>query len=123
MQVSEFLFSLTEVSANFGASAHFEAEAKKAAREAYAAGGLKTWFARFDKQIGENATGFLVGASLTAADLQFWSLTRSLKHGGTIDYIPTEYIDQFPHIVAHLAKIEALPAVAEYFVHQKSTAK
>ena len=122
-QVNEFLFSLSEVSANIGASAYLEAEAKKHARESYAAGGLKTWFARFDKQIGENGAGFIVGGSLTAADLQFWSFTRSLKQGGVIDYISTEYIDQFPHISAHLAKIEALPAVADYFVHQKSRAQ
>ncbi len=82
IQVNEILFSFADVAALYGPSRNVEnQEEKQRMRVELANGPLKTWFSRFDAQIAGNPSGYLVGDSVTVADLLLWSVSRSLKAG------------------------------------------
>ena len=58
-----------------------DAAKKKQLRESLAAGPLLTWFAGLERFAGRNASGWLVGDSLTVADLALYSRVMSFKLG------------------------------------------
>lgn len=75
-----------------------------------AAGPWKVWFNRIDEAIAKNGSGYVVGDSLTIADLRayaFWIRK--------FDGVSSTYFDQYPHISAHIKKISNHPLVAAYY--------
>jgi glutathione S-transferase len=68
------------------------------------------WYARLDTALGSNPSGFVVGNSLTVADLRAYAVWT--RH---VDGVPADYFDHWPHIVAHKKKIAALPEIAAYY--------
>ncbi len=75
---------------------------------------MKGWFSRIDAQLSKSSSGFLVGDSLTVADLRAYAIWT--RH---VDGVPADYFDQWQHITAHKAKIAAVPAVAQYYAARK----
>ena len=92
-----------------------EADAAKKAqlREALAAGPLLTWFAGLERFAGCNASGWLVGDSLTVADLALYSRVMSFKLG-KYDNIPANVVDGFPKVSALYERVLKHPKVAEW---------
>ena len=90
-----------------------DAAKKKALREALAAGPLLTWFAGLERFAGRNASGWLVGDSLTVADLALYSRVMSFKLG-KYDDIPGNIVDGFPKVSALYDRVLKHPKVAEW---------
>ena len=81
-QVEEVLFHLIDLDTLLAPSGKEADAAKKAQlRESLAAGPLLTWFAGLERFAGRNASGWLVGDSLTVADLALYSRVMSFKLG------------------------------------------
>ncbi len=81
-------------------------------------GALNKWVARFDKQLAQNGTGYLVGSSLTVADLKAFTFF-SWFTDGAFPPIPGEWILSFSNIAAFQAKVAAHPKIAEYYTTHK----
>ncbi len=112
LQVEEFLSNIDDVSALFRPSYAEPDLVKRAAlRGEVAAGPAMTgWFARIESAIASNPSGFIVGNTLTIADLRAYAIWT--RH---VDGVPADYFDHWPHIVAHKSKIAALPKIAAYY--------
>lgn len=83
-----------------------------------ATNGLPKYLAVLEAVLQENnqtaGGSWLVGDSVTIADLQLYRLASWISSGG-LDGIPPALVrDGFPRIAAHLAAIEALPPVREW---------
>ena len=90
-----------------------DAAKKKALRESLAAGPLLTWFGGLERFAGRNASGWLVGDSLTVADLALYSRVMSFKLG-KYDDIPGNVGDGFPKVSALYDRVIKHPKVAEW---------
>ncbi len=108
LRVDEALDAGEDMMAPMGASIREEDPARKAAmREDMATNSIPTYFARFEKLIHENGdTGFLVGDSLTIADLRLLHSVDKLTDG-SLDGIPTSVIDPFPTLKAWRENVRA----------------
>jgi len=80
-------------------------------------GAWKAWFGRIDATIGKNGSGYLVGDKLTIADLRAFILWSRLP---SYDGILADYLEQFPHIVAHQKLVASDPKIAEYYASHKT---
>ena len=77
-------------------------------------GALNKWVARFDKQLAQNGTGYLVGSSLTVADLKAFTFFSWFANGRFSDFAK-EWILSFSNIAAFQVKVAAHPKIAEYY--------
>jgi glutathione S-transferase len=84
-----------------------DADAAKAAREAFAQGWLTQWANTVSSRV---AGPFLEGEQLSAADLKLFVILRSIG-SGTYDHIPASWLDAWPKLRALQAAVEAQPAV------------
>ncbi|CAM9923624.1 unnamed protein product [Discosporangium mesarthrocarpum] len=76
-------------------------------------------FARLEKCFEENGSnGWLVGESVTAADLAVLVFVVWIRKGG-LDGVPATLFDNYPQTKGLQEKIHALPAVAEYYASKK----
>ena len=90
---------------------------KKAKRLELSETALKDHLKRFEHHVQH---GFLVGSELTIADLSLSTFVQSLQLG-VFDYIPAEYVNQFPALLAHKAKVEGLPKIKQYYAARAAT--
>lgn len=67
----------------------------------------------FEATLQESESGWLVGNSVTIADLKLMPLVRWFRQG-ILDGIPPSFLDAFPAVLAHMEKVLALPAVAAW---------
>ena len=65
-----------------------------------------------DDILATSESGFLVGDSLTIADLHLFYTSMWI---GTLDGIPAEVLGAFPHINKHAAKVGEFPAIKERY--------
>ena len=61
----------------------------------------------------DNKTGWLVGDSVTIADLRAHQFVAWML-GGTLDGVPVEAMDKYPLLKALYGKVEALPRIAAF---------
>jgi len=82
---------------------------------------LPRWLGFLENLIVENKnTGFIVGDSLTIADLAAWRLCGWISGGG-IDGISENILVAFPHIYKHQNKINNFPKILEWNKKVKKT--
>ena len=75
---------------------------------------LPRWFGYLDKLLVDNGdTGFIVGNSLSVADLAIWRLCGWIS-GGVIDGIPNNILEKFSLLNYHQEKISNLPKVKKW---------
>jgi glutathione S-transferase len=94
---------------------------KKAAREALLVTDgyvLPYWIAKFETRFEENeqrgcTNGFIVGDSLSIADLKFYAVTMFFT-SGFLDYIPTDIFTPHKRISAFTAKMAADERISNY---------
>ncbi len=86
-------------------------EAKKAAREEFAAGWLSQWASTVQ---GAIKGPFVAGDALNVVDIKLFVILRSFL-SGTYDHIPASLFDAWPRLPALHAAVAAHPAVAAYF--------
>lgn len=90
-------------------------EKKMAMRKVLREETLPKWLGIFDKQIDTNGTGFLVGSSMTVADLKLFGIMETLK-SGMLDGVPTTIADAYPklkELYEMVAKHEKIAAYRE----------
>jgi glutathione S-transferase len=80
-----------------------EAE-KKAAREKYAAGPLRGYFDLMSKRLG---TQDFFTPSISIADLVVQYACCDVLRVGLFDYIPTDFVEGWPNLLAHEARVAA----------------
>ena len=86
---------------------NLDADAAKAAREAF----LEGWVTQWARTVSDRITGpFLEGDKLCVADLKLTVVLRSVR-SGTYDHIPATSLDAWPKLVALQAAVEAVPAL------------
>lgn len=85
-------------------------EEKRAARQEFAAGWLKTWADTVSARI----TGpFLEGDTIHVADLKLAVILRSFL-SGAYDHLPPSTFDAWPKLLALVAAVNAHPAVQQF---------
>jgi glutathione S-transferase len=89
-----------------------DADEKKAAREAFASGYLRTWATAVDRQISsqDRVGPYFGGASISVADLKLYIAMKAIKSGG-IDHVPVTAFDEFSALSRLYAAVDAHPAV------------
>jgi glutathione S-transferase len=104
------------------ATAHLEGGERLAGRAALAAdpeGALHFWLGQLDARLAESTTGFVVGDSLSVADLRvFCELTAATSgwyDGVGLHDNASDFWRPYPAIVAHRRKIAALPPIRQYY--------
>lgn len=117
-KVDEALNGCTDVTGTLGATFRLPDAEKVSARQQLcsAEGRLTLHLGGLERLVGENAgeAGFLVGESLTVADLAVWRLCGWIG-GGVIDGIAPEYVAAtFPGLARLCAAVDAHPKVAEW---------
>ena len=75
--------------------------------------GLPFHLKYFENILKENGSGWLVGDSVTIADLLLHRTTTWVG-SGMLDGIPKTMVDSYPWVKAHHDKIEAIPAVKQW---------
>ena len=116
----EAINGCTDVTTTIGATFRLPDEEKIAAREALLApdGRLTMHLGGLERLIRENGTGYVVGASLSVADLAIWRLAGWLT-SGVIDGLP-DISTQFPAITRLCALVDAHPKVEEWKMQHPS---
>mmetsp|Transcript_14375 Transcript_14375/g.29431 ORF Transcript_14375/g.29431 Transcript_14375/m.29431 type:complete len:215 (-) Transcript_14375:145-789(-) len=114
-KVDEVIALFSEVESIISAS-RFETDEEKrlAMRRTMAEVHLPPKFDMIEKILEKNESGFLVGSSLTIADLL---LVVGMMRGitsGAFDGIPTTILDNYSHMQALKAKIHAMDKVREW---------
>ena len=102
--------AVEELRATIAATGSADADVKKAARQAFAAGYFLRWAAGVSAEI---LGPFIGGATLSVADLKLYVAMRSYPKG-VYDDVPTDILDAFPKITALIAATEAHPRVADW---------
>ncbi len=72
------------------------------------------WLERFDGHIKDSPSGYVVGNTLTIADLRLRTLVDSFLRGD-VDYIEPSYIEQFPNLIEHYRLVASHPAIEAYY--------
>jgi len=75
--------------------------------------GLPFYLGYFEKVLNANPSGWLVGNTVTIADLQLHRIT-SWVSSGMLDGIPKTILDDYPLVKVHNENIEALPSVVKW---------
>ncbi|MEZ4316248.1 MAG: glutathione S-transferase family protein [Myxococcota bacterium] len=88
-----------------------DADRKKAAREAFAAGYLQRWAADLEREI---QGPFVGGADLSVADLKVYVCTNWFL-SGVVDHVPTDVFAGFPKVLALHAAVKQHPAVQAWY--------
>jgi len=91
-----------------------DVEVKKAKREEYAAGKLKTLMAVLNKKVESSGSGFIAGSALSIADLCVYGLLSMIR-SGMFDHVPSDYVDQWPKLAALEPAVKEHPIVKAYY--------
>jgi prostaglandin-H2 D-isomerase / glutathione transferase len=94
-------------------------DAKKAAREALAAGALVRFLEQFQALLASAGGEYFADHRLTVADLKVFLWIRWMR-SGVLDHIPKDLVDRVaPLLVKHYERIANHPQVAEYYKRRK----
>jgi glutathione S-transferase len=94
-------------------------DAKKAAREALAAGALTRFLEQFQSLLAAAGSEFFADHRLTVADLKVFLLVRWLR-SGVLDHIPKDLVDRVaPLLVKHSDRIANHAQIAGYYQRRK----
>ncbi len=116
----EVMDAVEDVSTRIGQTIDLPGDAKKAAREALAAGHLKRYLEQFQARLQAAGGEYFAGGRLTVADLKVFMLIRWLR-SGVLDHIPKELVDSVaPQLVQHFDRIASHPKIAEYYQRRKA---
>jgi len=117
--VDDILDASDDIGTKLSPSLHEKDEnKKKEMREALLKDALPTLFGNLDKVVGRSKGKFSVGDHLTIADLKLFVTLNWLK-GGTLDHIPKEWVDQYPHLKRVHDAVSAEPKIKEYYASRK----
>lgn len=75
--------------------------------------GLPRYLSYFEAALQKTGSGWLVGASVTIADLGLHRLTGWIK-AGILDGIPAVLLDDYPLVSAHHDAVESIPEVVAW---------
>jgi len=116
-KVDEAINGCTDITTTIGGTMRLPADDKVKAREALIApeGRLTMHLGGLERLISENGhPGFVVGSSITVADLAIWRLVGWVS-SGVIDGIPMDYVAKtFPQIEGLCEQVDAHPKVQEW---------
>ncbi|MGB2817583.1 MAG: glutathione S-transferase [Burkholderiaceae bacterium] len=116
----EVMDAVEDVSTRIGQTIDLPGDAKKAAREALAAGHLKRYLEQFQARLQAAGGEYFAGGRLTVADLKVFMLIRWLR-SGVLDHIPKGLVDSVaPQLVQHFDRIASHPKIAEYYQRRKA---
>eukprot|EP00959_Pyramimonas_sp_CCMP1952_P128990 2697456-Pyramimonas_sp.AAC.2 len=87
---------------------------KKAKREEYAAGKMKSLMDLLAQRVEESGSSFTVGADLTIADLVLYYLMKMIRDG-MFDHVPKDYMDAWPKLAALEKAVPEHPLVKAYY--------
>lgn len=112
----EVMDAVEDINGHIGASMSMsDPVAKKAAREAFAAGALTVHLKRFNAYLESRGGTYFADGRLTVADLKVYSLVSHLC-SGILDHIPAELVKRIaPLLASHAERMEARPAIAAYY--------
>lgn len=112
----EVMDAVEDLNAHIGASiAIADPAAKKAAREALAAGPMTVHLRRLNAYLESRGGKYFADKRLTVADLKVYSLVSHLR-SGVLDHIPADLVDRLaPLLVSHSQRLDAHPKIAAYY--------
>jgi len=118
-RVDEVMDAVEDMIIMIGSTFALEAEAKKKAREALAAGSIAHFLRQFEARLKAGGGEWFVENRLTVADLKCYLLVRWLKTG-VLDHIPADIVDQHaPLLAKHLERVESQPKIAAYYAARR----
>jgi len=88
-----------------------DAAIKKTKREAWVAEKVPKFLNLLDARLKESGGPYLLGTSLSIADLILFGLVHSVRTGN-YDYVATDAFDKWTHVVATYEAVKAHPIVA-----------
>ena len=120
-KVNEAINGCTDVTNSMSVTMRLPDDEKVAARAALIGDGgrVARQLQSIDNLCAQNnenssSNGWVVGDTLTVADLAIWRLAGWLS-GGIMDGVPAGYVtDTFPHIAGLVAAVDAYPKVQEW---------
>ena len=113
-QVDQFIDAATDITTKISPTMRIkDPEAKLAARRELAEGTLPKWFGYLEALAGKGENGYLVGNSLTIADLAIWRLLGWFR-SGLLDGIPATLVEGYPKLSAHSQKVSSYPGIREW---------
>ncbi len=113
--VDEVMDAVEDISTKIGNTMALEAEAKKKAREALAAGPIPRFLQQIEARLKAGGGEWFVEKRLTVADLKCFLWVRWLK-SGALDHIPADIVDQHaPLLAKHLERVKNHPKIAAYY--------
>jgi len=100
-KIDQYIDAATDITNQVSPTMRIKDEAAKLeARAALATQGLPKSLANLERLAKQSTSGFLVGDSLTIADVAIWRLLGWLK-GGILDGIPTDILTPFEALERH----------------------
>ena len=112
--VDQYLDAATDVTTKVSPTMRIKDPGEKlAAREHLASSVLPTWFGYLETMVKNTRKEYLVGDTLTIADLAIWRLVEWLT-SGLLDGIPSSVGDAFPELTAHRDFIANLPEIRDW---------
>ena len=72
------------------------------------------WLGYFEEQLKTNGTGYLVGDSVTIADLRLLPVVQWIS-GGALDGVDASIFNSFPEIQALVKRVGELPAIKAWY--------
>jgi glutathione S-transferase len=115
-RVDEVMDAVEDISTRIGQTMRIDdAAAKKAAREALAAGPLPRFLQQIEARLKAGGGEWFAENRLTVADLKCYYWVRWLK-SGALDHIPADIVDRHaPLLVQHFERVKNHPKIAAYY--------
>jgi glutathione S-transferase len=113
-EVDEVLYSIEEIQQPLSMSNSLEGDAFVNARRKVN-NETTPWVAKdLERRIQANGSGYLVGSSLTIADVQFTVYMEFVFQSGFFDHLRNDALAPYNGLTALMQRVNALPAVVEY---------
>lgn len=117
--VDEVMDAVEDISTQIGNTMALEAEAKKKAREALAAGAIPRFLQQIEARLKAGGGEWFVEKRLTVADLKCFLWVRWLK-SGALDHVPADIVDRHaPLLAKHFERVKTHPRIAAYYAARK----
>ena len=118
----EVMDASEDIGSRIGATIALDEAGKKRAREALAADALPRHLEQLQGRLKAAGGEYFADRRLTVADLKVFMLVRWLR-SGSLDHIPRDLVDRVaPQLVAHAARVQAQPKIADYYQSRKKAA-
>jgi prostaglandin-H2 D-isomerase / glutathione transferase len=111
----EVAYVVEEASVKLGPTFRMAGEEQKAARLALVNGPMPMYLGWLQSQLVARGGQYFADNRLTVADLKVFVDVRGLN-SGRLDHVPTDLVEKVaPLLNAHMQRIAATPAVAQYY--------